>query len=55
MGDFAYLVPPLPADETTELCVDLFIPMVWVNSLLFFCVASDMAADLANLYIADSF
>ena len=34
---FACVVPPLPADETTFLCVELLIPIGWVNfPLLFF-------------------
>ena len=53
MGSFAYVVPPLPADETTYLCVDLVIPIDWVNPSPLFCAASDTAAYLVNLYIAD--
>ena len=53
MGSFAYVVPPLPVGDTTYLFVDLVIPIVWVNPLPLFCAASDMAAYLENLYIAD--
>ena len=53
MGSFAYVVPPLPLDETTYLCVDLVIPIGWVNPPPIFCAASDMAVYLENLYIAE--
>ena len=53
MGSFAYVVPPLPADETTYLCVDLVIPIGWVNPSPLFCAESDTTAYLVNLYIAD--
>ena len=53
MGDFAYVVPPLPSDEKTYLCVDLEIPTGWVNISLLFCAASDTETYLENLYIAD--
>ena len=53
MGDFAYVVPPLPSDEKTYLCVDLAIPTGWVNTPPLFCAASDTETYLENLYIAD--
>ena len=53
MGSFAYVVPPLPADETAYLFVDLVISIGWVDPSPLFCAASDMAAYLGNLYIAD--
>ena len=53
VGAFAYVVPPLPGDATTYLCVDLVLPMGWVNSPPFFCAASETAADLANVYLHD--
>ena len=53
MGTFTYVVPPLPGDATTYLCVDLVLPMGWVNSPPFLCAASETAADLANVYLAD--
>ena len=53
VGAFAYVVPPLPAYETTFLCVELLIPMVWVKYPLLFCTASETVEDLEKLYIAD--
>ena len=53
MGAFAYVMPYLPADKTTYVCVDLVIPMGWVNFPQFFCMAYEMAADLENLSIVD--
>ena len=53
VGASVYVVPPLPTDETTFLCVELLIPMGWVKFTLLFCGASDTVEDLENLYIAD--
>ena len=53
MGAFAYVVPPLPTDETTFICVELLIPMGWVKFPLLFCAASGMMEDMWNLYIVD--
>ena len=46
-------MPPLPGDTAIYLCIDLVLPMGWVNSPPFFCAASETAADLANSYIRD--
>ena len=51
MGDFIYVVPPIPEDPEIYLCVYLVLPVVWVNSPLFFFAASETAADLANAYL----
>ena len=53
VGAFTYVVPPLPGDTAIYLCIDLVLPMGWVNSPPFFCAASETAADLANAYIKD--
>ena len=53
MGAFAYVMPYLPADKTTYVCVDLVIPMGWVNSPPLLCAASEAAVDLSNLYITE--
>ena len=53
MVDFACVVPPLPADETTFICVELLIPMGWVKFPLLFCAASETVDDMENLYISD--
>ena len=50
---FSYIFSLLPCDTSTYLYVDLVLPMGWVTSPPFFCTASDTAADLANVYMAD--
>ena len=52
MGDFTYVVPPLPADETTIISLELLIPMGRVKFPLLFCAASETVEDLEKLYIA---
>ena len=51
VGAFTYVVPPIPEDPAIYLCVDLVLPMVWVNSPPLFCAAYETAADLANTYL----
>ena len=53
VGAFAYVVPPLTMDKMAYLCVELVIPMGWVNYPPFLFVASEVEVDLTNLYIAD--
>ena len=50
---FTYVVPPLPTDISTLLCIYLVKPMVWLNSLDMFCAASETVADVANGYLID--
>ena len=53
IGAFTYVVPPLPSDTTILLCIDLVLPIGWVNSPDMFCAASETVADMANGYILD--
>ena len=53
IGAFTYVVSPLPSDMTILLCMDLVLPMGWVNSPDMFCAASETVADMANGYILD--
>ena len=46
---FNYVVSPLPEDTSIILCINLVLTMGWVNSPYFFCDASDMVADNANV------
>ena len=39
IGAFTYVVPPLPTDISTLLCIDLVLPMGLVNSPDMFCAA----------------
>ena len=50
IGAFTYVVPPLPGDTTILLCIDLVLPMVWVNFPDMFCAASETVSDMANGY-----
>ena len=34
--NFTYVMPPLQSDPTVLICIDLVLPMGWVNSLNFF-------------------
>ena len=52
VGSFTYVVPPIPEYSEIYLCVDLVLPMGWVNSTPFFCAAYETAADLAKAYLA---
>ena len=54
IGAFTYVVPPLPSDTTIILCINLVLPMGWVNSPDMFCAASETVADIANGYILDT-
>ena len=46
-------MPPLPTYISTLLCIDLVLPMGWVNSPDMFCAASNTVADVANCYLLD--
>ena len=48
VGAFSYVVPPLPTDPHQLLCIDLVLPMGWVNSPDLFCASSETVTDLAN-------
>ena len=48
VGAFSYVVPPLPSDPHPLLCIDLVLPMGWVNSPDLFCASSETVTDLAN-------
>ena len=56
LGDicaFTYVVPPLPTEIYTLLCIDLVLPMDWVNLTDMFCAASEKVVDVANGYFLD--
>ena len=48
VGSFAYVVPALPSDPDVLICIDLVLPMGWVNSPDLFCSTSETVADIAN-------
>ena len=53
IGAFTYIVPPLPSDIPTLLCIDFFLPMGWVNSTYMFYVASETGVGVDNGYLLD--
>ena len=53
VGSFTYVVPPILGDTEIYICVDLFLPLGWVNSPPLFCSTSETDADLANAYLAN--
>ena len=53
IGAFTYVVLPLPSNTTILLCIDLVLPMRWVNSPDMFCAASETVADMDKGYIVD--
>ena len=48
IGAFNCVVPPLPSDTKILLCIDLVLPMGWVNSPDMFRAASETVADMEN-------
>lgn len=51
VGAFAYLVSALPSDAAILICIDLVLPMGWVNSPDLFYSTSETVADVANPFI----
>ena len=52
-GKFIYVVPTLPADPSVLPCINMVLPMVWLNSPDFFCATSETVAYNANSYTLD--
>ena len=48
-----YVVPPLPTDTPTFLCIDLVLPIGQVNPPYMFCEASETVVDVSNGYLLD--
>ena len=51
VGAFAYVVPSVPDDDVILICIDLVLPMGWVDSSKFFCVFSETLTDVANALV----
>ena len=47
------MLPPLPSNTSLLICIDLVLPMVWVNSPDFFCSASKTVTNNENVYMLD--
>ena len=41
VGAFAYAIPSVPNNDVILICIDLVLPMVWVDSPKFFCAFSE--------------
>ena len=51
VGAFAYVVPSVPEDDVVLVCIDLVLPMGWVDSPKFFCAFSETLTDVANALV----
>ena len=50
---FTYVVPPLLVDPNVLICIELVIPMGWVNSPELFCSTSETVANNSDGYALD--
>ena len=48
VGYFSYVIPLAPGDEGIFICIDLVLPMGWVDSPKFFCAFLETLIDVAN-------
>ena len=51
VGAFAYIILSAPGDEGIFICINLFLPMGWVDSPKFFCAFSETLTDVANALV----
>ena len=51
LGAFVYVVSLVPEDDAILICIDLVIPMGWVDSPKFFYALSDTLTDVANALV----
>ena len=51
VGVFAYVIPSTPGDEGIFICINLVLPMGWVDSPKFFCAFSETLTDVANALV----
>ena len=51
VGAFTYIVPSAPDDDCIIICVDLVLPMEWVDSTKFFCTSSKTLIDVSNALV----
>ena len=54
VGSFVYAVPSSATDDCVIICIDLVIPMGWVESPKYFCTFSETLTDVANLLVHKS-
>ena len=48
VGAFAYVVPLVPDNDVILICINLILPMGWVDSPKFFCAFSETLTDVEN-------
>ena len=48
---FAYVVPSVPDNNIILMCIDMVLPMGWVDSSNFFCAFSEMLAGVENALV----
>ena len=51
VGAFIYVVPSVLDDGIIIICIDLILPMGWVDSAKFFCTFSETLTYLANALV----
>ena len=51
MGAFAYIIPSAPGEEGIFICIDLVLPMGWVDSPKFLCAFSETMTDVENAQV----
>ena len=48
VGAFAYVISSAPGDEGIFICIDLVLPMGWVDPPKFFCAFPETLMDVTN-------
>ena len=55
VGAFAYVVPSASVEEGCIICIDLVLPMVWVDLPNFFCAFLETLTDVTNALVDTDF
>ena len=51
VGAFSYVIPSVPEDDVIIICIDLVLPMGWVDAPKFFCAFSETLTDMLNALV----
>ena len=51
VGTFAYVVPSVPGNDITIICINLVLLMGWVDTPKFLCAFSETLTDMANALV----
>ena len=54
VGDFAYVISSAAEDNCIIICINLVLPMEWVESLKYFCAFSETLTDVYNTLLHTS-